>query len=208
MKTYFAFIRYCQEILMATSVVILGTLPTALVLKPEWFTDSVYLSLYSIAHFALFLVMAIRPLADIFKGVNWLRPLVILRKGLGVFSAAIVVSFILSKVIMEGSVYFTSFLTPEYWSLENFALLIHLADISAILLLVTSNNLSKRLLGSAWKRIQRLSYVYFYASATYVIFVLGENLVIAYVVLVTLFTTLAWLRNHGHILKTPNLQTN
>lgn len=207
MKTYFAFIKNFQELLLAVSVVLLGTLPTALALTPQWFSESAYLWLYSIAHFTLFLVMLIRPLADILRGVTWVRPLVILRKGLGVLSASIIVSFILSKVIADGSNYFMSVATPEYWSLQNFALFIHLADISAILLLVTSNNLSKRVLGKNWKRIQRLSYVYFYASALYVIFVLNEMLVVVYVVIVTLFTVLAWLRNRGFILKTPNVRT-
>ena len=207
MKTYFAIINYFQEATLALSIIILTTLPTVLVLMPTWITDTMYFWLYATAHFILFLVMLVRPLADILRGATWLRPLVILRKGFGVLSASIVVSFILAKIMIDASGYFSSFATAEYWSLANLALLAHLADISAILLLVTSNKLSKQVLGKNWKRIQRLSYVYFYASAIYVVFILGESHVMVYLIIVTIFTVLAWLRNHGYILQTPNLAT-
>ncbi len=207
MKTYFAFINQLQEIALAVSILILCTLPAILVLKPDWITDGAYFWLYAIAHFFLFLVMLIRPLADILRGATWLRPLVILRKGFGVLSASIVVSFILAKIMIDVSGFFSSFATTNYWSLTNLALLAHLADISAVLLLVTSNKLSKQVLGKNWKRIQRLSYVYFYASAIYVFFILGESHVMAYLIIVTFFTVLAWLRNHGYILQKPNFAT-
>ncbi len=202
MKKYFALIKFTQELFLIVSIIILATLPSALIFNPEWFSDWAYLWLYGVAHGALFLVMLIRPLADIFRGVSWLRPLVILRKGVGVFSASIIVSFIIAKIMLDAGGYLSNFATLEYWSLSKLALFAHLADISAILLLVTSNNLSKRLLGKNWKRIQRLSYVYFYCSALYVVFMLQETLVLWYVVIVTFFTTLAWLRNHGYLFKT------
>ena len=205
MKTYFKLINYLQEFTLGISIIILATLPAVLVLTPKLITDNVYFWLYAIAHFTLFLVMLVRPLADILRGVTWLRPLVILRKGFGVLSASIVVSFILSKIIVDATGYFNGFTNSSYWSLENLALFAHLADISAILLLVTSNKLSKRVLGKNWKRIQRLSYVYFYASAIYVFFILGENLVMFYMTVITFLTTLAWLRNHKYILRDLNL---
>ena len=209
MKTYFAFIHNTQEFLLAISLILLATLPATLVLRPEWFSDVTYFWLYAVAHFTLFLVMLVRPLADIFRAVTWIRPLVILRKGFGVLSASIIVSFLLAKIIADASGYFASIATSGYWSLENLALFAHVADISAVILLVTSNTLSKQLLGKNWKRIQKLSYVYFYASAFYVFFILGEALVMIYVVIVTIFTVLAWLRNHGYMIQTskPNLTT-
>jgi DMSO/TMAO reductase YedYZ heme-binding membrane subunit len=207
MKTYFTYIKFTQELFLLVSILILATLPSALALTPEWFSDSSYTWMYGVSHAALFFVMLIRPLADIFSGINWLRPLVILRKGVGVFSAAIIVSFIIAKLITDASGFLLDFTTNTYWSTTNLALFAHLADISAILLLVTSNNFSKRLLGSNWKRLQRLSYVYFYSSALYVIVILQEMHVLWYVVIVTIFTVLAWLRNHGYILQTPSLKT-
>ena len=207
MKTYFTYIKFTQELFLLVSILILATLPSALALTPEWFSDSSYTWMYGVSHAALFFVMLIRPLADVCSGIQWLRPLVILRKGVGVFSASLVVSFILSKLITDAGGYLSGFSTSAYWSSTNLALFAHLADISAILLLVTSNNFSKRLLGLHWKRIQRLSYVYFYSSALYVIVILQEMYVLWYVIIVTVFTVLAWLRNHGYILQTHSLKT-
>lgn len=208
MKTYFAFIKHLQTTMLVLSIVILSTLPSALVLVPQWFTDTSYLWLYAVAHTLLFLVMLVRPLADILRGIQWLRPLVILRKGFGVLSASIVVSFILAKIVTDAGGYFSNFLTSNYWSVAHLALFAHLADISAVLLLVTSNNLSKQILGKNWKRVQRLSYVYFYGSALYVYFILGETLSLYYLIIITLITSIAWLRNQGFILKNHSLKTN
>ena len=139
--------------------------------------------------------MIIRPLADIFSKIKWVRPLVILRKSVGVLSASIIISFIFSKIIVDPSGYFLSFATAKYWSIQNLALLAHLADISAILLLITSNSFSKRILGDWWKRIQRLSYVYFYASSTYILVVLSDKYALNSMIIVTVLTILAFMLN-------------
>jgi DMSO/TMAO reductase YedYZ heme-binding membrane subunit len=36
-----------------------------------------------------------------------------------------------------------------------------LSEVTALILFVTSNNFSQKLLGKNWKRIQKLAYVYF-----------------------------------------------
>jgi DMSO/TMAO reductase YedYZ heme-binding membrane subunit len=139
--------------------------------------------------------MIIRPLADIFMQTKIIRPLVILRKGVGVLSASVVVSFILAKIIIDPAGYFLDIFTLQYWSFENFALFAHLADISAILLIITSNNFSRRVLGAWWKKIQRLSYVYFYASSIYVLFVFDDYILLLAMLIVTLLTMIAYLKN-------------
>ncbi len=201
MKTYFNFIKYFQEFLLGISIIILTTLPTALTLTPDFFSQNIYSWLYALVHLSLFLVMIIRPLADIFSSQIWIRPLVILRKGMGVLSASVAVSFIIAKIMTDASGYFGSILTPEYWSLIDLSLLAHAADISAVLLLITSNNLSKKILGSNWKRIQRLAYVYFYGSGLYVFLSFGDKTVLAYLLIVTFFTLLAFAKNHNLIKK-------
>ncbi len=208
MKLYFSIIKISQELLLAVSVVILAVLPGALLLTPDWFSGQRITLLYFAAHLSLFFVMLIRPLADLFKEITWIRPLVILRKGMGVFSAAIIVSFILEKNMIDGVGYFTSMFEASYWSLSTLALFAHAADISAILLLITSNNLSKKLLGKNWKRIQRLSYVYFYGSGIYVWLILDEVYVFYFLAIVTVATSLAWLRNHNYLFIITKPQTS
>lgn len=201
MKAYFKTIKYLQEILLFISIVIMVVFPLILVFNPTSISDVMTLKIYSVAHIALFFVMMIRPLADIFTKTKWIRPLVILRKGAGVFSASIIVSFIISKLMMNPSGYLNSIGTIKYWSLVNYALLAHLADISAVILIVTSNNLSKRILGTWWKKIQRLSYVYFYASVLYVYLTYGDVKLLFMLLIVTLVTYLASIKNNKKLLE-------
>ena len=58
---------------------------------------------------------------------------------------------------------FFSFFTPLDWSI-GYPLMARLSEITAIILLATSNNFSQKKLGKNWKRIQRSSYVYFIAG--------------------------------------------
>lgn len=195
MKLYLKTIKYTQEILLAISILILMVLPSFLVFQMDQVNDAFIQKLYAFSHISLFFVMMIRPLADIFLQTKWLRPLVILRKGVGVFSASIIVSFILEKIIISPSEFFSSILTLQYWSMNNWAVFAHLADMSAILLLITSNNLSKKILGSWWKKIQKLSYVYFYGSALYVYLSYKDTHLLYAMILVTVVTAWAYLKN-------------
>jgi DMSO/TMAO reductase YedYZ heme-binding membrane subunit len=190
MKTYFLFIRMTQRTLLAASIAILALLP-AYIAFSGGLSESSYLSLFTVAHVAVFFTMAIRPLADIMPRTRLVRPLVILRKGAGVLSASIIVSFLLAKLMVDPVGYSSTLGTAAYWSLSGYALLAHLADISAMILLVTSNDLSKRLLGKWWKRVQRLSYAYFYASSLYVLLALGNPWALIPIVAVTWLTAQA-----------------
>jgi DMSO/TMAO reductase YedYZ heme-binding membrane subunit len=195
MKIYFNIIKYLQELLLVVSIFIMIYLPWMLVFRPDVITSALTLNLYAVSHFVLFFVMAIRPLADIFIETKWIRPLVILRKGTGVLSASIVVSFLLSKLMIDPASYFASIGTLKYWSLVNYSVLAHLADISAVILLLTSNNLSKRILGDWWKSVQKLAYVYFYGSVLYVYLTYGNIYLLFALIIITALTVLAFIKN-------------
>lgn len=194
MSSYIKAIGSTQKILLAIGILTLLILPLAILFTPEA-VERNSMALYAVVHATVFFVMIIRPLADMFPEVPYVRPLVILRKGFGVVSASIVVSFILAKVAIDPVQYFASWFTLPYWSLEGNILLAHLADLSAILLLVTSNTFSKRVMGAWWKRVQKLAYVYFYASGLYVFLTFGETLVFFYMVVVTILVTVAFFMN-------------
>jgi DMSO/TMAO reductase YedYZ heme-binding membrane subunit len=195
MKIYFNIIKYLQELLLVVSIFIMMYLPWMIVFHSDVMTDTLTLKLYAVSHFVLFFVMAIRPLADIFIETKWIRPLVILRKGTGVLSASIVVSFLLSKLMIDPASYFASIGTLKYWSLVNYAVLAHLADISAVILLLTSNNLSKRILGDWWKSVQKLAYLYFYGSVLYVYLSYGDMHLLLALIIVTILIILAFVKN-------------
>ena len=96
--------------------------------------------------------------------------------------------------------------TLKYWSLANYALLAHLADISAVILLVTSNNFSKRIFGSWWKKIQQLSYVYFYGSVFYVFVMYGNIDLLFALILVTLTTYIAFVMKKKRLVQNLLIQ--
>lgn len=195
MKNYLNLIKYTQQILLVISVGIMLVLPMLLVFKEDIFSNAITQNLYFTSHLFLFFVMMIRPLADIFTSNKWIRPLVILRKGAGVLSASIIVSFIFAKLIIDPLTYLNSIGTLRYWAMQDYAILGHMADLSAILLIITSNSLSKKILGPWWKRIQKLAYVYFYGSALYVFLSYGNVDQAIAIVLVTFVTVLAFVKN-------------
>ncbi len=204
MKTYLRIIKHLQTFFLGISIGTMLTLPLIVAFFPEVITESVSTNLYDISHLTIFFVMIVRPLADIFMGIPWIRPLVILRKGVGVLSASVAMSFIFAKIIMDPSGYLGSIVTIPYWSLENYALLGHLADISAVLLIGTSNNLSKRVLGAYWKKIQKLSYVFFYASSLYVYLSYGHVRIFVSMCIVAIVTLAAYFMNRHRAIQ--NLQ--
>ncbi len=194
MRTYLTFIKYLQTAFLAVSLAILAVFPILIAFWPDIVMPQAT-AIYAIAHGAVLFVMVIRPLADILTPLKFIRPLVILRKGVGVFSASLVISFTFAKIIVDPVGFASTVATLPYWSLEGYALLAHLADWSAFLLLITSNNFSKRILGSWWKRIQRLSYVYFFASALYVYIMYTNIHVLYYMLIVFSLTSIAFMLN-------------
>ncbi len=195
-KVFFTAIAYLQTCLLAISVLILIGIPSIRVFWDFLLTNSVITLLFTISLASVFFVMAIRPLADIFSRIPFLRPLVILRKGFGVLSASLIVSLMLAKIVTDGSGYLYGFLTDDFWRIESYAFLAHLGDVTGVILLITSNTFSKKLLGKNWKRIQKLAYVYFYAGAVYELLAFGSSLAAVALVTVTTLVLIAWYRNH------------
>lgn len=201
MRQYIQSIQIAQKVLLSIGIGTLIVLPLSILFIPD--TVFAYsMALYATVHLTAFFVMMIRPLADIFTKTPYIRPLVILRKGFGVVSASIVVSFLIAKELASPGSYLLDMGTGAYWSLSNYALFAHLADITAVLLLITSNNFSKRVMGAWWKRLQRLSYVYFFASGLFVFLSFGEESVLIYMVLVSFFTTFAFIVNRRRLTPT------
>lgn len=149
--------------------------------------------LYMVSFGAVFLVMIIRPLADIFSGQLWLRRLVLLRKGFGILSASIIVGFLLASIIDPGSAYLSSLFTADFYSFDRYKFFAHIGDITGFILLITSNVFSQRLLKRNWKRIQKLSYVYFYTGGIYETFALNSTFAFYAVLIVTNIIALSWM---------------
>ena len=179
-----------QNMLIAVSVLFLIAFPVLSLFVDFGFEFKE--PFYAASFTALAFVMLVRPLADIFSGQLWLRKLIFLRKGFGILSASIIIGFMIASVIAPESAYRASFFTADFWSLDDYVFFAHVGDISGLILLITSNRLSQKLLKQNWKRVQRLSYVYFYAGGIYHAFALGSMPALYIVLLVTNLTILAW----------------
>ncbi len=174
MKAYLSFIAKLQGALICVGILILVALPLLLAYTPLGTNGGFQSYWYELSLFAAFLVLLIRPLADLLDEYSFVRPLVILRKGMGIFSASVIVAFMLSHILTDGWGYVSHFFEPESWSLAGGRILGPLGDVSALVLLVTSNQYSKRVLGKGWKIVQKLAYVYFYSGALYEYLLLGS----------------------------------
>lgn len=108
---------------------------------------------------AVCFVMYIRPLSNIFPQVWILSTLNTLRKSIGILSSSIILTIFFIWWIKN------PFLISNYFSYNSwndfYSILSRISEISALLLLLTSNSFSQKKLGIWWKRIQRLSYLYF-----------------------------------------------
>lgn len=182
-KRYFEAIDILQDALLTLSLSLLVLLPITLSYFPDALPGDFITFLYEESLTAVFLVMIVRPLADLFPRISWLRPLVILRKGFGVFSASIIVSFMFAKLMTDGVDYLGVFFSASHWSFVGAKVLAPLGDLSALILLITSNKFSKRVLGKNWKRVQKLAYVYFYAGALYEYLILGQTFALWFIVI-------------------------
>jgi hypothetical protein len=187
-------IELAQNLMLGASLALLGLLPPFLAFWPEALPAWLPSTLYGLSLGLATATMSIRPIADFLPG---LKPFVTLRKGMGVLSASAIIVFLIAKLLLDAPGYLASMATAAYWSLDGHAILAHLGDLSAIPLLLTSNKFSRRVMGPWWKRVQKLSYVYFYAGASYEVLALWSDLAVLAIAAVTSLTIGAWIYKSG-----------
>jgi len=114
---------------------------------------------WDISWWSVVFVMWIRPLADLFPKLGILSKLVSLRKSFWILSSSIIITALAYKFYWNPSELY------NYFSLNNFSfvnpILSRISEITWLILLLTSNSFSQKKLGIWWKKIQRLSYLYF-----------------------------------------------
>lgn len=136
---------------------------------PLWY----YNAGWDIAWWSVVFVILIRPIADLFPKLLLFRKLLIWRNGLWILSSAIILSYFWLNIYTNYSYYgttvlqsFDSYFTAKMWIGKN--IFPRLSEVTALILFVTSNNFSQKLLGKNWKRIQKLAYVYFLSGWIYI----------------------------------------
>jgi sulfoxide reductase heme-binding subunit YedZ len=108
--------------------------------------------------------MVVRPISDLLPNILLLRKLTTIRRGLGILSAM--------AALTHGIGYFYLFPTEigasYLWATNQLFLYGIIALVFSILLLITSNNYSIKLLGKKWKWIQRGVYGMFYMACIHI----------------------------------------
>ena len=136
--------------------------------------NAIQTTLWAVSWYAVVALMCVRPLADLFPKILLFRGLVPLRKGLGILSASVVVTAIGFAMAKSGiGAYLSAYVTAARWNTAAKAAA-RISEMTGVVLLVTSNSLSQRILGANWKRIQRLSYAYFF-SAGWLLYGYGQE---------------------------------
>lgn len=128
--------------------------------SPQYFLWQSFISfMYHLSWLALLFVMSIRPLSQIFPKIRILKQMIFLRKAFWILSASIIVSNLVWWMFTRPD-FFLSYLSLAKWEI-GYALLARISEITAVILLVTSNNYSIKKLKKNWKRVQYLAYPYF-----------------------------------------------
>jgi len=127
---------------------------------------------WDIAWWAVVFIMIIRPLADIFPKILLFRKLVVLRKWLWILSWMIIVWQMINSYNITNLNFWTTLY--EYiksyfnvWKWSWISIIPRITEITALLLVLTSNTFSQKILWIWWKRVQKLAYVYFLTSWYY-----------------------------------------
>lgn len=115
--------------------------------------------IFNLSWFAVIFVMLIRPISDIFSKSNFLRSLKTFRKPLWIFSSLLIIATFTWEWFFDLNT-ISNYFSLNRWNSIN-ALIPRITEVSAVILAITSNVYSQKLLGKNWKRIQYLSYAYF-----------------------------------------------
>lgn len=127
---------------------------------------------WDIAWWSVVFIMIIRPLADIFPNILLFRKMVVLRKWLWVLSWMIIIWQMINSYHITNLNFWTTLY--EYiksyfniWKWSWISIIPRITEITALLLVLTSNTFSQKILWISWKRVQKLAYVYFLTSWYY-----------------------------------------
>lgn len=116
--------------------------------------------LLNLSWFCAAFVMLIRPISDIFPKNNFLRKLKNFRKPFWILSSMLILVYFTRDWFIDPEQMISYFTTPWRWN-NLTALIARTSELTAVVLLLTSNVFSQKTLGKNWKRIQYLSYAYF-----------------------------------------------
>lgn len=135
-------------------------------LGAPWFPVTSSNLYWEVAMIAATFTLVIRPIYDLFPQSDILRELLKWRKGIGLISSGIVISFWLGRnVSLVNPSVFWDYFSANKWSLSMENLLERTTEITAWTLFLISNKWMVLHANRLWRRLQKLAYVYFLSAA-------------------------------------------
>ena len=123
------------------------------------FDSRMFSGLWNLSWILLLIIVYSRPLSNIFKKIVFLKKIVSIRKELWILCATLWIAHAIWFFLNTNNI--SWILDSFYWNVNNAFWYWMYALIISIPLLLTSNIYSMKLLGRNWKRIQRLTYLFF-----------------------------------------------
>ena len=121
---------------------------------------------WEIAMYAATFTLIIRPIYDFFPGSDVLRALLKWRKGIGLISSGIVISFWLSRnVSLTDITPLLNYFSATKWNFTVENVLERTTEITALTLFLISNKWMVLHFNKLWRQLQKLAYVYFLSAA-------------------------------------------
>ena len=155
---------------------------------------------WDISLYTVFILMCIRPLNDLFPSLQMYK-FMPLRKHLGILSSIIVVTFAVIHYVSIWDTFLVEYFSVAYWSFSNGLFFAHMGELTGLILLLTSNMFSMKLLKQNWKKVQKLSYVYFFSGALYVFMAFGKVFGFIAILIVFELTLAAYIKKRVHFVE-------
>lgn len=137
------------------------------------FDSKLYLDFWNISWFLLIIIVYSRPLSNIFNKVTVLKRIVSLRKELWILCATFCITHSIWYFLNTNNLW--GIFNSIYWMPDNAFWYWMYALVISIPLLITSNIYSIKLLGKNWKRLQRLTYLFFILIAIHIILIKPQD---------------------------------
>ncbi len=151
-------------ILIRKATLFLWILPILIYL----FTDIHFVEYGKLGWNILIAIMLIRPLSDVIPNLKILKTLVLFRKEFGILSGVLIAIHSYKYFALGNKNILIEIFNPKYWDFNTIFGWGMAGFIITIILLLTSNNFSIRLLKNSWKKFQELSYLLFLFSAIHI----------------------------------------
>lgn len=119
----------------------------------------------------LILILVLRPLGDIFVDFKILKALLPLRKEAGILCGSLAIGHSIGYFFNGKIAVSTIFTNPALWDFSQYLAWGLVGFFVSVLLVLTSNLLSIKILKRNWKRLHRITYIMFLVTAIHVVLI-------------------------------------